>query len=76
MRYHRLSDKKAVLILKCFCEEVTAVSASWLVGVSRNPINSYYKEIRERIFSQTLKEHHSRNSASSNSPRVTLERSV
>jgi hypothetical protein len=29
-----------------------------LVGVSRNTIDSYYWEIRERIFSQTLKEHH------------------
>jgi hypothetical protein len=57
MRYHRLSDKKTVQILKCFCEEVTAVSALGLVGVSRTTINSCYKEIRERIFSQTLKEH-------------------
>jgi hypothetical protein len=33
------------------------VSASGLIGVSRNTINSYYKDIRERIFAQTLKEH-------------------
>jgi Fic family protein len=54
MRYSRLDDKKTEQILRCFCEEVTAVSAAGLVGVSRNTINSYYKEIRERIFAQTL----------------------
>jgi hypothetical protein len=57
MRYHRLRDKKTVLILKCFCKEVTAVSTAVIAGVNRRTVDSYYREIRERIFSQTLKEH-------------------
>ncbi|MDR3182032.1 MAG: hypothetical protein LBT89_03780 [Planctomycetaceae bacterium] len=57
MRYSRLSHQKQARILRYFCEEVTAVSTAVIAGVNRRTVDSYYREIRERIFSQTLKEH-------------------
>jgi transposase len=56
MRYQRLSYQKQARILKCFCEDITAVSAAMIVGANRNTINACYREIRERIFRQTLQE--------------------
>jgi hypothetical protein len=54
MRYQRLGYQKQARILKCFCEDVTAVSAAMIAGVNRNTINACCREIRERIFQQTL----------------------
>ncbi|MDR1960247.1 MAG: IS1595 family transposase, partial [Planctomycetaceae bacterium] len=54
MRYKRLSVKKVDLVLRCFCEALTATAS--ISGVNRNTVNSYFREIRERIFQQSLKE--------------------
>ncbi|MDR1957732.1 MAG: hypothetical protein LBQ54_01570 [Planctomycetaceae bacterium] len=54
MRYKRLSTEKVDLILRCFCEDLTATAS--ILGVNRNTVNSYFREIRERIFQQSLKE--------------------
>ncbi|MDR1959440.1 MAG: hypothetical protein LBQ54_10450 [Planctomycetaceae bacterium] len=54
MRYKRLSAKKVDLVLRCFCEDLTATAS--ISGVNRNTVNSYFREICERIFQQSLKE--------------------
>jgi transposase len=56
MRYKRLSAKKVDMILRCFCEDLTATATTSISGVNRNTVNSYFREIRERIFQQSLKE--------------------
>jgi transposase-like protein len=56
MRYKRLSAKKVDLLLRCFCEDLTATATASILGVNRNTVNSYFRKIRERIFQQSLKE--------------------
>jgi transposase-like protein len=56
MRYKRLSSKKVDMVLRCFCEDLTATTTASISGVNRNTVNSYFREIRERIFQQSLKE--------------------
>ena len=40
----------------CFSEDITATSASKILGINRNTINSYYNEFRERILEESLLE--------------------
>ena len=40
----------------CFSEDITATSASRLLGINRNTINSYYNSFREKILEKSLKE--------------------
>ena len=40
----------------CFSEDITASSASKLLGINRNTINSYYNSFREKILEESLKE--------------------
>jgi transposase-like protein len=44
------------LLLRCFCEDLTATATASISGVNRNTVNSYFREIRERIFQLSLKE--------------------
>jgi transposase len=44
------------MILRGFCEDLTATATASISGVNRNTVNSYFREIRERIFQQSLKE--------------------
>jgi transposase-like protein len=43
-------------IIRCFCEDIPALSTAVIVGVNRNTVNSYYRMIREAIFHQSLKD--------------------
>ena len=40
----------------CFCEDLTATATAAIVGVNRNTVNSYFREIRERIFQHSMEE--------------------
>jgi hypothetical protein len=44
------------MILRCFCEDLTATTTASISGVNRNTVNSYFREIHECIFQQSLKE--------------------
>ncbi|MDR1959838.1 MAG: IS1595 family transposase, partial [Planctomycetaceae bacterium] len=44
------------MILLGFYEDLTATATASISGVNRNTVNSYFLEIRERIFQQSLKE--------------------
>lgn len=50
MKYRRLSKYKVKKILTCFCEDITATQAAKILYINRNTINSYYDEIRQKIF--------------------------
>ena len=39
-----------------FSEDITATSASNILGINRNTINSYYNSFREKILEESLKE--------------------
>lgn len=56
MKYNRLSRYKIKKIIVCFSEDITATSASKILGINRNTINSYYNEFRERILEESLLE--------------------
>jgi len=56
MKYNRLSRYKIKKIMVCFSEDITASSASKLLGINRNTINSYYNSFREKILEESLKE--------------------
>jgi transposase-like protein len=56
MRNKHLGQRKIAAIIRCFCEDITAVSTAAIVGVNRNTVNSYYRLIREAIFRQSLME--------------------
>jgi len=56
MKYNRLSRYKIKKIMVCFSEDITATSASRLLGINRNTINSYYNSFREKILEKSLKE--------------------
>ncbi len=42
--------------MTCFSEDITATSASNILGINRNTINSYYNSFREKILEESLKE--------------------
>ena len=44
------------MILRCFCEDLTATATASICEVNRNTVNSYFRLIREQIFQQSLKE--------------------
>ena len=56
MKYRRLSRYKIKKIIKCFSEDITATSASKILGINRNTINAYYNEFRKNILEYSLKE--------------------
>mgnify|MGYP002641905403 CR=1 FL=1 len=56
MKYNRLSRYKIKKIMSCFSEDITATSASNILGINRNTINSYYHSFREKILEESLKE--------------------
>jgi len=57
MKYNRLSKYKIKKIIECFSEDITATSASKILKINRNTINSYYNEFRKKILEYSLKEH-------------------
>jgi len=57
MRYNRLSRYKIRKIIFCFSEDITATSAAKILGLNRKTINSYYNEIRHKIFQHSIEEH-------------------
>jgi transposase-like protein len=56
MRNKHLGRRQIATIIRCFCEDITAVRTAAIVGVNRNTVNSYYRMIREAIFRQSLRE--------------------
>lgn len=56
MKYSRLSKYKIRRIIFCFSEDITATSAARLLSINRNTINSYYNELRRRIFEHSVSE--------------------
>ena len=56
MRYNRLSRYKILKIIRCFCEDVNATSASKILGLNRNTINLYYNHFRRLIFQLSFSE--------------------
>lgn len=55
MKYNRLNKYKIKKIMKCFSEDITASSASILLCINRNTINSYYNKFRELLLDYSLR---------------------
>jgi transposase-like protein len=55
-KYRRLSTQKVNKIFLCFSEDLTALQTAKVVGVNRNTVNSYFKELREKILAKSLEE--------------------
>lgn len=43
----RFSIKK---ILKCFCNDLTAVQTAWVLWINRNTSNRFYNLFRQKIY--------------------------
>jgi hypothetical protein len=56
LKFSRLGAYKKHGILACFCEDMSASSASKLLEINRNTINSHYKYFRELIVQQSFAE--------------------
>jgi transposase-like protein len=56
MKYSRLSKYKIKKIILCFSEDITASTASKLLKLNRNTINSYYNTFRRKLLEYSLKE--------------------
>ncbi|MDR3155687.1 MAG: IS1595 family transposase [Holosporaceae bacterium] len=54
LKFSRLSQYKIGRIILCFCEDITANSASKLLKINRNTINLYYNYFRELIFQRNF----------------------
>ena len=54
MKFSRLSAYKIRRIISCFSEDVTATSASKILVLNRNTINSYYNLLRSLILEQSF----------------------
>jgi transposase len=54
LKFSRLSTYKIHRIILCFCEDITACSASKLLRINRNTVNLYYNHFRELIFQQSF----------------------
>ena len=54
LKYSRLSVYRIRRIILCFCEDITASSASKLLFINRNTINLYYNHFRKLILRQSL----------------------
>jgi len=57
LKFSRLSQYKVNKIILCFCEDLTATSASKILGLNRNTVNLYYNHFRELILQQSLADH-------------------
>jgi transposase-like protein len=55
-KYSRLSAKKLNKIFLCFAEDITATVTARIVGVNRNTVNAYFREIRDKIFQRCIAE--------------------
>jgi len=55
-KYRRLSTQKVNKIFLCFSEDLTALQTAKIVGVNRNTVNTYFKELREKILFKSLEE--------------------
>jgi hypothetical protein len=56
LKFNRLGVYEKHGMLACFCEDITASSASKLLKSNRNTINLYYKHFRELIVQQRFEE--------------------
>jgi transposase-like protein len=56
LKFSRLSHYKIRRIILCFCEDITASSASKILNINRNTINLYYNYFRELIFQRSFDE--------------------
>jgi transposase-like protein len=56
IKFSRLSSYKIRRIILCFCEDITANSASKLLNINRNTVNLYYNHFRHLIFQQSFQE--------------------
>jgi transposase-like protein len=56
LKFSRLSVYKIRRIILCFCEDITASSASKLLRINRNTVNLYYNHFRDLIFQQSFQE--------------------
>jgi len=56
MKYSRLSKYKIKKMIECFSEDLTATSASRILKLNTNTINSYYNEFRKKILKCSIKE--------------------
>lgn len=54
MKFSRLSVFKIRKLILCFCEDLTASSASKILQLNRNTINLYYNHFRQLILLQSL----------------------
>jgi len=52
----RISRVKFNLIVRYFCDDLTALTASQLIGVNRHTVERYYTLFRRRIFEESSKE--------------------
>lgn len=56
MKFNRLSVFKIRKLILCFSEDITASSASKILGLNRKTVNLYYNEIRQKILHTSLQE--------------------
>ena len=49
MKYSKISDHRIKKILKCFCDELTAVQTAKQLSLNRNTIDRYYTIFRRKI---------------------------
>ncbi len=56
LKRSRISRVKFHLIVKYFCDDLTALTTSKLVEVNRHTVERYYTLLRRRIFEESLKE--------------------
>lgn len=49
MKYSKLSDYQIKKILRCFCDELTAVQTRKLLGLNRNTVDRHFNIFRNRI---------------------------
>ena len=55
-RFNRLSTQKRNKLFLCFSQDLTATKTAVLVAVNRNTVNSYFTELRTRVFEEAIKE--------------------
>jgi len=56
IKFNRLSGHSIGRLILYFCEDLTATSASKILGLNRNTVNLYYNHFREIILRQSLQE--------------------
>jgi transposase-like protein len=56
LKYSRLSAYRIHRIILCFCEDITASSASKLLKINRNTINLHYNHFRSLILQESFRD--------------------